>query len=144
MRLDGPRIKAAAGALAQARETAVGFDFAVVEVVAVCLHSVVGASKVLHFVRPNVYPIWDTKVERVWRRFDPSQSHMSRCGNYVTYVQGVSELLRHKHFPQFSESFRAAHFVRLKRLEIPSYDISDVRVVESAAFELSGGEYEDS
>src|SRR5688572_3500622 len=35
-----------------------------IQAVSDCLYSVVGASKVLHFIKPNVFPIWDSKIER--------------------------------------------------------------------------------
>ena len=127
-----------------ARATDFASGVCVIEPVAACLYSVVGASKVLHFVNPDVYPIWDAKVQRVWGRTDPSQRYMSQPRNYIDYAEAVHRLCAiGKSYDEFSSAFRSAHRERLTRLRIQQYDIGDIRVVESAAFEVSGGEYED-
>ena len=42
--------------------------------VAACLHSLVGASKVLHFVNDSVFPIWDSRIETYRLRLDSKRS----------------------------------------------------------------------
>jgi len=116
-----------------------------IEAVSDCLHSVVGASKVLHFANPDVYPIWDSKVQRVWRQSEPSQDYMSRPSNYITYAEEVHALCGQKPaFDDFYSEFSSAYAGRLKLLGIPLYVIGKVRATEASAFELSGGEYEDA
>jgi hypothetical protein len=141
LRIDGAVIQGATSALVDAAR-ATEIDLAIVDAVANCLNSVVGASKILHFVNPNVYPIWDAKVQRVWARSDPTQHYMSQTKNYTSYSYEVHRLRLDSDFHGFCTEFRSACSARLLHLAIPRYEISEVRVIESAAFELSGGEYE--
>ena len=39
------------------------FDHVAIQSIADCLHSVVGASKLLHFANPDIFPIWDSNIE---------------------------------------------------------------------------------
>jgi hypothetical protein len=143
VRIDPDHLARAVAALADAsRASEAVVQESVVKPIAACLHSVVGASKVLHFANPDVFPIWDTKVERVWRQPDPSQHYMGKSGNYVRYAEEVHQLRKHQDFAPFLSGFRSAYETRLRALGIPHYVIGEVRAIEAAAFELSGGEYE--
>jgi hypothetical protein len=111
---------------------------------AACLHSVVGASKVLHFLRPTVFPIWDTKVARVWEGAVHQSGGMTDPESYLTYAAEVHSLLVAKDFESFFVKFQAAYRSRLKRLNIERYNLGKVRSIEAAAFELAGGDYDDT
>jgi hypothetical protein len=144
LRLNSEHISRAAKAIEDATDAAIGTpDLATLVAVADCLYSVVGASKVLHFANPQIYPIWDARVQRVWGRADPTQSYMGQPRNYISYAREVHQLCELTHFISFAADFRRAHEERLTRLAIPSYTLSNIRMVESAAFELSGGEYDE-
>lgn len=146
VRIDTTRVDGAVVALAKAAQRTEFVDAATQEVeqIAVCLSSVVGASKVLHFTNPVVFPIWDTKVQRVWGHADPTQDYMRNCRHYVAYATEVHCLRTLKEFAGFATEFREAYSARLMRLGIPDYRISDSRVIESAAFERSGEQYDDN
>jgi hypothetical protein len=63
---------------------------------------------------------------------------------YLSYAEDIHSLRNTMPAKAFCDEFRAAHAARLERLEIQPYPINDVRVLESAVFELSNaGEYED-
>jgi hypothetical protein len=115
-----------------------------VDHIAACLHSVVGASKVLHFANPLVFPIWDKKVEGFRLSAEPSQYHMDKTSNYVAYARRVHEIRRAQGFTDFYTAFNRVFEDRLCRLKIGIYRLTEVRAVEAAAFELGGDETEDT
>src|SRR5262249_54678030 len=79
IRVDPNHLERATAALRQAREaTETGEVTGQVADIAACLHSVVGASKLLHFANPKVFPIWDRNVEGLRRAAAPSQHHMDQ------------------------------------------------------------------
>jgi hypothetical protein len=144
VRVDADKLAAAADAVAKAADAKLAAQ--IIEAVADCLYSVVGASKVLHFVSPEVYPIWDSNVQRFWGypAPPPTPPFMREPKKYLSYAEDIHSLLDTEAAQAFCDEFRAAHAARLQRLEIGPYHINDVRVLESAAFELSNaGEYED-
>lgn len=144
-RLDPKHYSEASVSLVKAAEDeSNGVDQTVVSNIAECLHSVVGASKVLHFVRPDVYPIWDSKVAKVWNGRDLSQSEMSNPAKYVEYTKAVHDLAVSNEIDGFLTEFKAAYSERLAKLNIADYQLGTIRAIESAIFELSGGEYEDA
>jgi len=60
-------------------------------------NSLVGTSKLLHFIKPDKYAIWDSNVFAYLRRFDYIKNKMFKYGvdniaNYVTYLDIMSEL----------------------------------------------------
>ena len=118
-------------------------DVEVIGSVAACLHSVVGASKVLHFFSPRVFPIWDAKVARVWGDSEPTAKALADPREYVQYACQVHALIARDAFRSFKGTFCEAYSARLENLQIRRYRLTDVRTVEAAAFELSDGEYQD-
>jgi hypothetical protein len=111
---------------------------AVVNHVADCLRSFVGASKVLHFVNPGIFPIWDSKVESFRLSTEPKPWQMD-SRNYLSYVDAVTAIRREKGFPTFFRKFLNALRIRQEHHGIDAYDVSEVRAIELAAFELAGG-----
>ena len=109
--------------------------------VAACLHSLVGASKVLHFVNDSVFPIWDSRIEtyRLRLRLDrtPPHNHMNNIANYWSYFDDVHAIRLDPAFTNFFAQFTVALNIRLAALRIAPYTISDVRAIEAAAFELA-------
>ncbi len=108
--------------------------------IAQSLHSVVGASKLLHFAMPHLFPIWDKKVESFRLGQEPMQFHMTRAENYTAFVEEVHDIRRDARFVDFHEEFNQAFIGRLVRLRIDPYHLSEVRAVELAVFELAGGD----
>ena len=82
LRLDPEHLDKAIDAFRQARATHQdASDFELVDNVGACLHSVVGASKLLHFANPEVFPIWDSNVERFRLRRGTNPSEPSHATN---------------------------------------------------------------
>jgi hypothetical protein len=99
-----------------------------------CLHSVVGASKLLHFINPDVFPIWDSKIEGFRAR---PRSDVTSAEQYLYYVREVHQIRAEPGFPTFYGTFQAAYSARLLASGIPIYLINEVRAIEAAAFELA-------
>jgi hypothetical protein len=141
VRLDPVHLDSAIEAFTRAQAaTEVSWNQVSIEHVAACLHSVVGASKLLHFANPEVFPIWDRNVERISCGTEPSQYHMDQLTNYVSYAGQVHELRQAAAFHAFFDEFTHAYKERLDRLEITRYPLTQIRAVEAAAFELAGDE----
>lgn len=110
---------------------------AVITNVANCLYSLVGASKVLHFVNPNIFPIWDSKIEKYRQRKSLVYNHMAQLQNYESYVSEVHAITHEHEFNDFFTAANEALGVRLAALDIPRYKLTDIRAIEAAAFELA-------
>lgn len=54
--------------------------------------SLVGASKVLHFVNPVKHAIWDGRVYRYLVRREPYHSRVNKTGNYIRYLEVCDEI----------------------------------------------------
>jgi hypothetical protein len=134
-------------AVAALRQATVATDMseAAVQVAAVaaCLHSVVGASKLLHFGNPELFPIWDRNVEGLRRSAAPSQHHMGQVRNYTAYASEVHAIRKASMFSEFYRAFKQAFEDRLGRLRIAPYSLTEVRCIESAMFELASDQYYD-
>lgn len=104
--------------------------------VANCLHSMVGASKLLHFLNPNVFPIWDSKIQ-AFRRLPNGNNEMSKIENYLDYVEEVHAIVREEGFEEFYTQYGISHANRLRRSNIDLYAVSHLRAIEASAFELT-------
>ena len=84
--------------------------------------SLVGLSKLLHFINPNVYPIWDSKICKYFF----SNGFYSKIGNisiYLEYIDAIKETIK-SGLPNEFNSIK-------KQL---GYEVTDVRLIELAIF----------
>ncbi len=105
--------------------------------ISACVRSVVGTSKMLHFVNDTIFPIWDSRIETLRSGSKPTNEHMGCVENFASYVKEVHAIRIEPGFADFCDRFRAAYTDRLQAMGIATYEISEVRVVEAAAFELA-------
>jgi hypothetical protein len=61
----------------------------------------VGLSKVLHFIEPELFPIWDGNVAECF--FKPTQYQMKKKENYICYIKCIEYLLDKDKNPEVSE-----------------------------------------
>ena len=90
-------------------------------------NSVVGASKLLHFVNPRIYPMWDRWVWSYWARKWPRNyrnDKMNNVDNYLAYLIDCDDLVQDRRFPQLH---------RLVERGLP-YGVSPFRAVEQIMF----------
>jgi len=53
-------------------------------------NSIVGASKLLHFVRPDVYPVWDSRVDRFLHGDDLDTNSIERYRAYLAFFDRIA------------------------------------------------------
>lgn len=138
LRLDMNRLDAAAEAQASARREAPVISADLIEPIADCLGSLVGAAWTLHLSNPAVFPMWGRRVERFRLQTHPSGYHMGQTRNYLSFVEDTQVVAAHPLFLTFHHEYCTAYQARLQRLKIPAYPLTEARVIESAAAELAG------
>ena len=87
-------------------------------------NSVVGASKLLHFISPDRYPIWDSKIFQFTHGHIPHQYQVNNPGTYLEYREKMLALEQHLEFPEFHASVNS----KLK------YEVSGLRALELIMF----------
>jgi len=85
-------------------------------------NSVVGTSKVLHFMFPNTYPIWDSNIAIAFG-FGANNHHaFNNPSNYIQFKNMLNAyLVNNAHFqaPQLvNEHFEGVEVTQLRKLEI--------------------------
>lgn len=136
LRVDPDRLAAAAQAFGRARNEDAVFSAETVATVAGCLHSLVAAARVLHFANPYRYPPWDPGIEGFRLGAAPSTYHMAQTENYVAYVENVEKVKREEGFLGFHHDYCVNYQQRLSQFAIPPYPLPDMRVIESAVYEI--------
>jgi hypothetical protein len=82
--------------------------------------SFVGASKLLHFINPHFYPIWDSRVYRYLYNEPPCQYRLKSMIKYREYLSFINEV---------EEDMRCEQVVDKISRKI-GYTITSKRVVE--------------
>jgi hypothetical protein len=88
-------------------------------------NSIVGASKLLHFMYPEKYPIWDSKICEIIS----GKSHHQKVQNtlnYINYCEAIQNLINE--LPENLKNFKREFE------EIFKYKISNVRATELMLF----------
>ena len=85
-------------------------------------NSWVGLSKVLHFINPNFFPIWDSKVARHFNRSNSYQ--MGKKSNYLNYLSFIHDNIEMSYVQNFRKKVKNKFF----------YEMTCVRVLEFALF----------
>lgn len=87
-------------------------------------HSLVGASKLLHFVAPESFAIWDSKVYTFVHREAPYHYRVNDIKNYRDYLNKLKLLKADSRFERFHDS------VNVKI----GYPVSALRAIELVMF----------
>ena len=90
-------------------------------------NSVVGASKVLHFMKPDSYPIWDSVVYKFIHGTN-SQYQMGKVQNYLNYVSACQQVAANEGFLPAYENMK----IKIR------YEITKIRAIEMIMY-LSAG-----
>lgn len=89
-------------------------------------NSVVGASKLLHFISPERFPIWDSKVySYLYPDCKPYGYKVNHAQRYLEYVELIDHVVNKK-------GFKVMHDNVNNRL---NYDVTAVRAVELVMFQ---------
>lgn len=87
--------------------------------------SIVGTSKLLHFIRPDVHAIWDTRVYRYLHQKNPYHYRVQKLEAYGGYLEYLAELHQDKRFDALK-----------KRLEKEiGYEVSHNRIGEYVMYQ---------
>ena len=87
-------------------------------------NSLVGASKLLHFVNPNIYPIWDSKIYTFVHQKKPYNYRVNDASLYLDYLQLLSDLQGKPKFAEYHVSVN----------EKIGYEVTAVRAIEIIMF----------
>ncbi len=87
-------------------------------------NSLVGLSKLLHFINPNIYAIWDSRVFRYLTE-KKSTSGIDKAEFYLEYLKGIDEIVTNIDFVNI-------HILIQSKF---NYQIKPLRVVELIMFE---------
>lgn len=83
-------------------------------------NSLVGASKMLHFIRPDKYAIWDSRVYWFINREDAYDYRISKTSNYLEYLDMCSLITS-------DERFNPIHDNINKKM---GYEVTSFRAIE--------------
>lgn len=64
-------------------------------------NSLVGSTKLLHFINPKKYAIWDSRVFRFLHNQEPYDYRIGNIQNYIDYQQLLENLTKEKKFIKF-------------------------------------------
>ncbi|NQZ88487.1 MAG: hypothetical protein HRT54_13020 [Colwellia sp.] len=86
-------------------------------------NSIVGVSKLLHFVNPTKFPIWDSRIYQFCYR-KKSYSQANNIKKYLQYIELLNELIKKNVKSEFFEN------INLKL----GYKVSKLRAIELVMF----------
>lgn len=66
--------------------------------------SVVGASKLLHFVNPEAFAIWDSRIYRFLHLKEPHHYRVNNAAEYCEYLKRLQTYQQDERFPGFHTS----------------------------------------
>ena len=87
-------------------------------------NSLVGTSKLLHFINPKQYAIWDSRVFRFLNDVEPHKYRLEKPRAYIEYLKLIEELKNEEAFTAFFELMK----------QKVGYDITEYRALELAFF----------
>ena len=87
-------------------------------------NSLVGTSKLLHFINPKQYAIWDSRVFRFLNDVEPHKYRLEKPRAYIEYLKLIEELKNEEPFTTFFELMK----------QKVGYDITEYRALELAFF----------
>lgn len=89
-------------------------------------NSVVGASKFLHFINPQAYAIWDSRVYAAVTNKKPYNHNVNKVTNCVEYMLALREFVNQNEVSPLRRILIDKHYLIA--------EVSNVRVVESLLF----------
>ena len=87
-------------------------------------NSLVGTSKLLHFINPKQYAIWDSRVFRFLNNEEPHKYKLEKPKTYLEYLDFIENLKNEKAFETFYNLIK----------QRVGYEISEYRALELAFF----------
>ncbi|MEH6540610.1 hypothetical protein [Halopseudomonas sp.] len=122
---DGVGVDDAAALLNTARTEGCLNDHAIAQLAGLVNRSVVGASKLLHFLSPDAFAIWDSRIYRFLHQKAPHQYRVNNVREYQHYLELLRNLQRDARFPAFHAAIN----------EKTGYPVSALRAIEIVMFQ---------
>lgn len=97
--------------------------------------SLVGASKLLHFINPNIFPIWDSRVYRYISKHNPYNERLNKYDSYLHYIKFCNETVKERRFKEIHESINNKIASVLKN---SAYTVTPIRALELIMYENGG------
>jgi hypothetical protein len=121
-----PNLDLAAGAelLTRARRHGALSDEELGSLASLINNSLVGASKLLHFVAPSQFAIWDSRIYAFVFGEKPHNHRVQKIASYRTYLSQLAHLKDDPRFDSFHESVNAK----------VGYTVSSLRALELVMF----------
>jgi len=88
-------------------------------------NSIIGTSKLLHFIRPDYYAIWDS---RICTYLYGSKSKVGKIDTFLEYIEFIKKLIKHPNFDGFYSDYK-------EKFDDPTVD--RIRAIENTIFHLS-------
>ncbi len=83
-------------------------------------NSLVGTSKLLHFINPNIFAIWDSRVFRYLTNQEPHSYRLDNCKSYLDYLEFLKYLTEQLEYNRIHNSI-------IKKI---GYEMTKFRTVE--------------
>jgi len=83
-------------------------------------NSLVGTSKLMHFINPEIIPIWDSKVYRYLTNEKPHNYRVGNVDNFIQYVEFCNTLILDERFNSAKENIE----------NIVGYTMSSMRITD--------------
>jgi len=90
-------------------------------------NSLVGVSKLLHFVAPKNYAIWDSRIYRFLFNKEPYDYRIGNIESYLEYLRMLAELSKNVNYPKIHNQIE-------ERL---GYSVTAMRAIEVVIFQFS-------
>ena len=87
-------------------------------------NSLVGLSKLLHFINPHDYSIWDSRVYSYFYQEKPHNYRVNNLENYRNFINKCNEIRNDLRFRTYYESVK----------QKMGYEISELRAIEVIMF----------
>lgn len=91
-------------------------------------NSMVGTSKLLHFINPERYTIWDSKVYQSLHGKTPYNDSVNKTERYFKYLEWIENIKKEDSFKSFYETMK----------NLLGNDITANRAIEYALFKKTG------
>ncbi len=128
LKLDRNKIKEAVSILNKARKADL-LDKDEIEHLKSCVNnSLVGVSKLLHFIRPEAYPIWDSNTFTYATGQKPHHYRMEKTDSYLAYRERLFEITEMSGFSEVQS------VVEGKFTPMYKYTMTRLRVIELVMF----------
>lgn len=93
-------------------------------------NSIVGTSKLMHFIRPDLLPIWDSRVNAYLMRNYNFNKRVNTVSKFEKYIGCLKQIMETKQFDTIAENVRT----ELQKGDLNETHLSNYRILEQLMF----------